>query len=52
MMYAAATTVTSVQARTSPSESDTAAAIRIAAITPPIAQNSVVLNDSFVSSCV
>jgi hypothetical protein len=50
MMYAAATAVTNVHARTSPSESETAAAIRTAAITPPIAQNSVVLNESLVSS--
>src|SRR5512133_1878389 len=42
----------SVQARTSLSESDTAVAIRIAAMTPTIATHSVVLSACFVSSCV
>jgi hypothetical protein len=39
-----------VQARTSLSESDAHVAIRIAAMTPTIATNSVVLNACFVSA--
>jgi hypothetical protein len=51
-MYADATTATSVQARGASKLSATAEAIRIAATIPTIVNNSVVLNDGFVSSCV
>src|SRR5215203_6252401 len=50
-MYAAPITVTSVHARTSSSESETAAAINTATMSTTIAANSVVSGPHLVSSC-
>ena len=50
-MYAAPIIETSVQARMSLRLSEIAAAMRIATISPNIAQNSVVSGAHFVSSC-